>query len=181
MENHTQNGAKTDQKENNESSEGSSREVLQVSIRSGDLEAMQRHARNTRPPMNPGDLLKGHLYRSLLERIKTGAYSPRQLILKVGQEESSGKEVGPSREREKCTVGMDDPSPVERASNRVNIDLLLWIDEVTEKGSVLPAPLRRCTVETVLRAAGREIVAREKVFSRGAKHLASDLRPGPDT
>lgn len=148
-------------------------------LRSSDLKAIQRHGRDLRPPMTAADLLKYHLHQSLLGRIEAGRYSPRRLALEVGQHERGDKEVGPTRKREKCVLKMENWDRVERAGGRANTDLLLWIDEIAEKGTALPSPICRCTAEAIVRAAGREIVERAQVFSQGAGPLASDIRPGP--
>jgi|APHM01.1.fsa_nt_gi hypothetical protein len=163
------------------SNDHTGREDLQVSLRAGDLEAVEKRARENRPPMSAGDLLKCHLYQSLIGRIEAGNYSPRQLALTVGQEESGGEEVGPSREREQYAIGAHGQDRIEAAAGRVNEDLLLLAEKIVESGSVLPAPLCRCRAETLVRAAGREIAARAQVFTRDARHVASELRPGPGT
>lgn len=129
--------------------------------------------------MTAADLLRCHLYQSLLGRIEAGTYSPRRLALEVGQDERGDKEVGPAREREKCDLKMEKWDRVVQAATRVNGDLLLWIERIAENGTALPSPVCRCTPETVVRAAGREIVAKTDVFSQGAGPLASDIRPGP--
>jgi hypothetical protein len=131
--------------------------------------------------MSAGDVLKCHMYQSLIGRIEGGDYSPRRLVLEVGQEESSGAEVGPSREREQYTIGVHDQDRIEAAVVRVNEDLLLLTEKIVESGSVLPAPLCRCRAETLARAAGREIAAQAEVFTRDARRLAAELRPGSGT
>jgi hypothetical protein len=160
--------------------ESANRGELQVPLRPSDLEAVQKRGRNLRAPMTAGDVVQGHLHRSLIRRIETGDYSPRKLILEVGQKESGGKAVGPSRERKELTIVMD-RSHLAAAVGRVNDDLLLWIGEVENNGSLLSAPLCRCTEETVVRAAGREIAEGEEVFSQNVRYPASDLRPKPGT
>ncbi len=148
-----------------------------VFLRSSDLKEIRK--RGIRSSMSPPDLLRCYLYQSLLGRIEAGTYSPRRLILEVGQEERGDKNVGAARKRKKCDVRMDGWDRVVEAAARVNEDLLLWIDQVAETGTALPSPICRCTPETVVRAAGREIAAGTDVFSRGAGPLASELRPGP--
>lgn len=197
--NHSENHSDTGQEKSGEESAGPGREglggedkqedprrespnrgELQVLLRPSDLEAVQKCSRDFRAPMNAGDVVQCHLHRSLIERIKTGDYSPRKLIVEAGQEESGGKAVGPSRERKELTIVMD-RSRLAAAVSKVNEDLLLWIDKVETNGSVLPAPLRRCTQGTIVRAAGREIAEGEEVFSRNMRHQASDFRPESGT
>ncbi|WP_103017356.1 hypothetical protein [Salinibacter ruber] len=152
-----------------------------MSLRAGDLEAAEKRGRRAPAPMSPGDVLKCHLFQSLIGRIEAGRYSPRRLALEVGQEESSGEEVGPSRERKLCVVGLRDSGRIEAAAGRVNEDLLLLTEKIVENRSVLPAPLFRCKRETLVRAAGREIAAQAEVFTRDVRHLASELRSEPGT
>lgn len=152
-----------------------------VFLRSSDLKTIQKRGRDFQPPMTAADLLKYHLHQSLLERIEAGAYSPRRLALEVGQTERGDKEVSPARKREKCDVRMENWDRVVGAAARVNEDLLLWISQVGENGTALPSPICRCTPETVVQAAGREIAGRAEVFSEGRELIASKLRPGPSS
>ncbi len=164
---------------NSENGTGPSTDQHPVYVRSGDLEAIQKRGRNFRPPMTAADLLKYHLHQSLLGRIESGTYSPRRLILEVGQDERGDKNVGSARDREEYDVRMQGWDRVVEAAARVNEDLLFWIGQVAEIGTALPSPVRRCTPETIIRAAGREIAGQTEVFSRGRGPLACELRPGP--